>query len=27
DHDIIEILDTKHTVEQNMYQLSKELSI
>lgn len=27
DHDIIEILETKHTVEQNMYQLSKELSI
>ncbi|ATO27980.1 6-phosphofructokinase [Bacillus atrophaeus] len=27
DHDIIEILDKKHTVEQNMYQLSKELSI
>ncbi|AOC92051.1 6-phosphofructokinase [Bacillus sp. L381] len=27
DHDIIEILETKHTVEPNMYQLSKELSI
>ncbi|MCG8396663.1 6-phosphofructokinase [Bacillus atrophaeus] len=27
DHDIIEILDKKHTVEQSMYQLSKELSI
>nr|MDH3093754.1 6-phosphofructokinase [Bacillus velezensis] len=27
DHDIIEILESKHTVEPNMYQLSKELSI
>lgn len=27
DHDILEILDKKHTVEQDMYQLSKELSI
>ncbi|WP_280146315.1 6-phosphofructokinase [Bacillus amyloliquefaciens] len=27
DHDIIEILETKHTVEPNMYKLSKELSI
>ncbi|WP_261772899.1 hypothetical protein, partial [Bacillus tropicus] len=24
---IIEILESKHTVEPNMYQLSKELSI
>ncbi|MFS0865248.1 6-phosphofructokinase [Fredinandcohnia sp. 179-A 10B2 NHS] len=27
DHDILEVLDKKHTVEQDMYQLSKELSI
>lgn len=26
-HDILEILDQKHTIEQNMYQLSQELSI
>lgn len=27
DHDILEILDTEHTVDQSMYRLSKELSI
>ncbi|MFT4415149.1 6-phosphofructokinase [Fredinandcohnia humi] len=27
DHDILEILDKKHTVEQDMYKLSQELSI
>lgn len=26
-HDMLEILDQKHTIEQKMYQLSKELSI
>lgn len=27
DHDILEILDRKHSVDQNMYKLSQELSI
>lgn len=26
-HDILEILDKKHTVDKNMYRLSQELSI
>ena len=26
-HDILDILDKKHTVDQNMYRLSQELSI
>ncbi|MFP3325502.1 ATP-dependent 6-phosphofructokinase, partial [Planococcus sp. SIMBA_160] len=26
-HDILEILDKKHTVDQHMYRLSQELSI
>ncbi|MBM6849523.1 ATP-dependent 6-phosphofructokinase, partial [Bacillus licheniformis] len=26
-HDIIEILEQKHTIDQSMYRLSQELSI